>query len=1234
MTREITATLSGYDAPSHRFNWVLEIAYDTTPLQIWNGNGAITIAGLGNREFLPSHGIGEMPEAVFGFDANEIALGLHLAIADPTIIKIIKNGGHGRVAVRVWGLYSDGDENYYSAPHDENSPAVRIFQGALDFVSYQFDAESTPRTLKIAVPIEHRFYSDNGVRHRGAQFTQYTQRRIDENDTSWRFLPFLQRQTVLGRWGPPPVVPKVKSGFFSQVLAVAFTVGITLISGGTAAAAAFTGFTAFVQQRLARTAAQRAAREYGRIDQRIEIVSNDPIPVRRFVFGHALVGGDQLFIGVTDDVFLQQTVMIADHSIDSIESFWVGIGAYTIGDNFLLTVQEDLPESETDYADLITASFRIDGTSALEIPAQTYRTETRERRSTVRSGSEGDLVVRRDSYEVRVKDGGGFAPSKWMPAEDTATGTSIIFIEMEYDTEMNTGTQRRVPWQNIRFLVRGYNKIYDPRDQSYSYTDNAALVAAAFLNVIGGFPYVWADGGVETAALTYAESALQTGGISAEDLIIAANICETNGWTVAGGIDYDDDFAQVKAALETAMMGNIFFDGWNYIIRAAHASEIKGTIDDETPLGNISGTFHRRLEDLFNSVTGKIRNDPNNARYEETTYPVFEDPEALALDITPRQMMLDLPYTNSTIAALQLSSIALARNRAGMELDINWPGRGSLQYRPGDRLLVNLTMPIAIENTVFIIAEISRDYQRNTHRLTLMEDPDSLYEYNEEIIEGLMVQVADPVAPGTGFTPPGLPAPTGVRVYTNYEPSGFIAPDGTAIFETILEVNNIFPDYIIEVQKLVLDSWQSVNVGYSSITNDGFGTVSLGNIKSGADVLLRVRYRHVIGLVSAWVRAEPYTTPQDNGAPPSPAVLEISNTTGETVSVSISGVDVPDLSHFELRYTRAEIYNSAPAITTEDEWRSAPLLAVASAPPVSQNTIWTGTFYLYRTGTYRIYARAVDRTGNYSSVTRAPSDTTNFIFRSMTRVLAIHGHLETWDGVNFRNAFIVGRNNIVYPRTRRTGQQLDSSGISDSTARWNNERGWFITPETASTVARNIDFPIIDLGENFDAVYSVDAEVQYPPNPAINRDEIFESWLRQYHNGSWSGYSKIGDRAVICASRLQLRLFVKHDPGGTPPKSFGLRSVKQNLNLNVADTVPVQVEVTGSSVVINYADAGFLSPPLITANILSVVGGETFYYGISGLDTATLISASIGIRRLSDGSAASGVIIWSARGLV
>ena len=1231
MTRQITATLSGYDSPGHRFNWVLEIAYDTTPLRIWNGNGTITIAGL-DGEFLPSHGIGEMPEAQFGFDANEIALGLHLAIADPTIIAIIQNGGHGRVAVRVWGLYSDGDENYYSAPHDDNSPAFRVFQGALDFVSYQFDAESTPRTLKIAVPVEHRFYSDNGVRHRGAQFTQYTQSRIDADDTSWRFLPFLQRQTVLGRWGPAPAVPKVKSGFFSQILSIALVVGITLISGGTAAAAAFTGFTAFVQQRLARSAAKRAAREYGRLDQRIEIVSNDPIPVRRFVFGNALVGGDQLFLGVVDDVHLQQTVMIADHSIEEMQSFWVGIGAYTIGDNFRLTVEENLPANETDYADLIRASARIDGVSRLEIPVQTYKTEYKLRER--RTGPE--QIVSFVRYEVTVPDIFGFEVSEWNPARDTATGTTIVFIEMEFDTEMNTGTHRRVPWQNIRFLVRGYNKVYDPRDKSFGYSDNAALIAGAFMNLIGGFPYIWADGTVETAALTDEGSAAQTGGISAEDLIIAANICEENGWTVAGGIDYDDDFAQVKGALETSMMGSIFFDGWNYIIRAAHASEIKGTINDETPLGNISGTFHRRLEDLFNSVTGKIRNDPLNARYEEANYPVFEDPEALALDITPRQMTLDLPYTNSTLSALQLSSIALARNRAGMELDINWPGRGSLAYRPGDRLMVNLTMPVAIENTVFIIAEISRDYQRNTHRLTLMEDPDSLYEYSEEVIEGLMALVADPVPPDTGFGPTVLPNPTGVRVYTSYETSGYVAPDGTVSFEVLLEVNNIAPDYIIEVQKLHLDSWVSVAVGYSEITNDGFGTVSVGPLKSDTVVSLRVRYRHVIGLVSEWIHASPYTVPRDDGPPPSPAILEISNTNGETVSISISGVDVPDMSHFEVRFTRANLYNSPANIETESQWRAAELLSISSVPPVAQNTIWTGVFYLYRTGTYRIFARAVDRSGNYSAVERAPSDTTDFIYRSATRTLAIHGHLEDWDGVHFGNGFIVGRNNLVFPITQVSGQELDTvSDFPDAIERWNNERGWFITPSSQIRGGfYSITFPEIDLGENFDAVYSIDAELLYPPDRTVNKDKILEYWLRQYHNGGWGNFTQIEQRWVICASRVQLRIRLRHHPLRTPPQSFGLRTVKQNLNLNIAETAPVRVEVTGDTVGIDYSSSRFLDTPIITANIFSVVGGNTFYYAVSGLDTATLTGATLGIRRLSDGSAATGVIIWSAKGLV
>ena len=1233
MTREITATLSGYDNPSHRMNWVLEIAYDTNPLRIWNGNGAITITGL-DGEFLPSHGIGEMPEAQFGFEANEIALGLHLAIADPDIIEIIRNGGHGRVAVRVWVLYSDGDENYYSAPHDDNSPAARVFQGALDFVSFQFDAESTPKTLRIAVPVQHRFYSDNGVRHRGAQFTQYTQARIDENDTSWRFLPFLQRTTVLGRWGPAPVVPRVKGGFsFGSIIQIGLVVGITLISGGTAAAAAFTGFTAFVQQRLALSAARKAAREYGRIDQRIEIVSNDPIPVRRFVFGHALVGGDQLFIGVEDDVYLQQVVMIADHSIESIQSFWVGIGAYSIDDNFALTAEdENFPESETDYGDLIKVSARIDGVSALEIPILTYTTETRTRAVIHRTGRNENITIVEEPYEVRVPSVGNFAPSEWNPTADTATGTTIVFIEMEYDTEMSTGTQRRVPWQNIRFLVRGYNKVYDPRDKSFGYSDNAALVAGAFMNLIGGFPYIWANGTVETAALNDAESAAQTGGISAEDLIIAADICDANGWTVAGGIDFDDDFAQSKTALETAMMGSIFFDGWNYIIRAAHASEIKGTIDDETPLANISGTFHRRLEDLYNSVTGKIRNDPTNARYEETNYPVYEDKEALEIDQTPRLMNLDLPFTNSTLAALQLSSIALSQNRAGRELDINWPGRGSLQYRPGDRVVVNLTMPIVVENTIFIITEVNRDYQRNTHRLTLMEDPDSVYEYNEQEIEGLMALVADPVPPNTGFESTALPQPTGVRLYTSYEPSGYIAPDGSASFEVLLEVDNIAPDYIIEVQKLSLDYWISVGVGYSEITNLGIGTISLGPLMSDTEIIFRVRYRHELGLVSEWVRPPPYTVIRDNGVPPSPEILDIIGDTAEGVVMIIRGVPIPDFSNFEVRFTRAELYSAPEAITTEDQWRTAELLTISSAPPLPSDIYWKGTFSLRENGSYRIYARAIDRSGNYSSLEDAPWDTVNFTLDRPIRRLATHGNFYSWfsgDTILSPDSFVNGINSILYPRSNISGAQLDND--RDAVAKWNNEQGWFISPLTAS--AKNIIFPEVYLGSHYDGVYSSDIQVYYPPDITVDVEASISRSLRVYNQGQWSDYETVDRRTVISGSRVQLMVTFEEVSNTPLAASFGIKSVKQSLSTYTVSTPPVELSAV-TTALLDYADFGFVAVPEIIVSIISIEDNIPSRGAILGLEGANTENVLILIQDLDKRDLVNGVIKWSARGLV
>ena len=1225
MARRITPTLTDFATRDTRSYWVIDIDYEAAPFRIWNGEGEVTIDGIAGT-FLPSEAIAAMGDMETGTDPENITMGLQLSAVDPTLIDRFQSAGHGKIAVRVWKLYSDPETGaFYSAPHSTTSAGHRFLRGALDLVNFQFSViEDGNNTTEIAVPVESRWYADRGIRHRGAEFTQHTQKLIDPDDTSWRFLPYLQRASVLGRWGPPPVQPRSKRKI--SLLGIIITAAVTYISGGTAAQAAGAAFLSFVQQDMARRQAKKAANSQQAVDTRIEIISNDPVPVRRFVFGKALVGGDQLYIGLSpsDNVYLQMVVLIADHSIEAVDEFWVGNGRYT-ADQFVSVI--DIPRGENNYDTLLTYTERLDGASVLDF------------------ATGGHVTTRTENYQVRVRMGGGqsghfetqtrtrvhenvtspnWRSSEWDPAVDRATGSAIIAIQMKHDQE------RVIPWQQIRFLVRGDNTIWDPRTNTTGYSNNPALVIGAYLNKIAAFPYVEQNAdGTETitlASLTAAQASGTLGGIDVEHLKRAADVCDTNGWTIAGAIDHDSNIDDQLPELASAMMGWVFFDGWNYIIRAAEASDPVATITD-ADIKDVTMSFHRRLNELYNSVGGTIRNDEDNGHYENTSYPELIDADALAEDVTPARMELNFLYVPDTAQALQLASIALARNRAGKQVRLVVPGRKGWQWVPGDRITLDIEQPLIVAG-IFIVNHVNRNPEANMTEITLVEDPDSVYTYSQTEIDGLIANIADATPPGPDTAGLTLTAPTAVTPFSEDRLEGNVARDGTTEFIVVVRIEGGDIDYFIEVERYdsLGGNWIAMSSGNRTINPDGHTYVSLGVIPTETELRLRARYTHPMGLVSDWTIADPeiFVVERDTLPPNAPTGLSVDYVTDTGVRLLIRGVQSRDLSSFDARYTISAADDVPPLITTEAEWDDAARLQGSAA---SASDEWHADYSLLFSGNYRVYVRAVDDSGNLSVL-----DSVNvvFDFRSNSGVVSAQffNSDSGWAGCTLSNLVESGAGRLL-PLTGRTGSQADDIGV----ASWNSTEGWLFNPTNAPVSM--ITLPILDLGATIDGIVTVAPALNYPVNQQISRDSIIANQLRYYHHGTWSAWTDMDYRLAICASRVQYRCRITHQTTA-PLRSFGITSIRLQVSTSPTATAPAIVPITDATAGVSIAfGANYVNVPLVTASVNSLTNQALSvddYEVITG-GTTTREGVTLRIRRKGGSDLVTGTIIWESRGL-
>ena len=1202
-----TGTAQNWQIRKIKAHIAIEIAYPHNPIRIWDGDRDIEISGI-TGTFAASKIIAEIPNVQIDIDPDQITMAIEMVLVDDAIIDIIRqNSQNGRIPVRLWGLHRDDNSgDWLPSPHDPASPAIRIFQAALDTMAWQVGQvdDTGTRAVRFIFNCQSRFYRDFGVRHRGAEFSAATQALIDATDTSPRFLPYLTHTTEIGRWGLPPeqLRPK-KRKFGSGLLGVLLIAGVAAATGGWGLGlaggklAAYVGFNAglaLLQKERARHAYNKAISNTN-YDQREAIVGRGGRPVRQMVLGRTLAGGDIIFMGVREDIYLQMIIMIADHSIESLDEVLIGNQRYEPGENDgdHLEVVE-IPDNSHDLHDLIRISQRIGDAGFIDVP--------------------------------QMRQNEGEASQDWDETNDRATGTAAVGVEFEYDRE------RRVPYFQLRFLARGFDKVYDPRTNTKSYTNNAALCLAAYINHVGGFPYILSDGTTEHGTAPQGITTPAIGGIDATSLIEAANICDREGFTINGTIDYDEPFDRVLGGLADAMGGEVIFDGWLYRIRPANAYAPVGTINDAM-VGATGGAVMRTAREKINAIGGTYNNDPEH-NFQEIAYPDWQDDDAIANDggaINRRHV--DFPYTNSAAIALKLASIVLAKARAGEELNLTIPGRRAWQFRLGDRVQVELSDVVNITG-IFKIIDMSHDHQANHTEISLIADPDSIYNYNLQTINGLAASVADAEQPLLESAQ-HLGDLTNLRVYLPDTTGNhaLIAPDGTAGSIAFLEVQGIVNSTDIEVQRRIAGIWTDLIIS-KAFLGETESTINLGVFGGGESLDLRARQTYPdLALVSEWLElAEPFVVPYDTTIPASPAGVRVKAIKTDIVDIVISGVADRDLAGYQLRYIRTIKGGQPDTITTEAEWNNAQVLDFSAAVPVLPGQDYQISVSPDSSGAYRIYARAVDRSGNLSAITQEASTELNFTDASGQIYAATYGvgGDKKWLGVAYDDDFLLDYHGYLIPLTGRTGAMTDAG--TDTYDDWNSANGWFMKGARSETGW--ITMPRITFPTNLDAKLTFNFEGLFPGAEIPDWERLLTRQFRQRHNGTWSAWLAMTDSASICATDIEVRWKLAHNP----PKSYGVKSITLAVSVLASQTQPASV-VIGSlgnaasiGVVIDYSAQDFIQIPMINAQIASVLTSDASEYVID-IRQQTKTSANLRIKRINRNTYTSGTIIWQAIGV-
>lgn len=263
------------------------------------------------------------------------------------------------------------------------------------------------------------------------------------------------------------------------------------------------------------------------------------------------------------------------------------------------------------------------------------------------------------------------AGSDWTSAHRLrAIGYSVLHLT--YDP---TAYPYGIP--NPSWIVRG-RKLYDPRDESTAWSNNAALCVLDYL--IGTTPTA-----TGTRPLGIGAGLDE---IDLDSFIAAANICDEPVDLAAGGtharytcdgiVSLADSPTAVMESLLSSCAGTLVYSGGQYrlFVGAATATTAPAITADM-----LRDALRYRPRESRRSIYNVLRGtyvDPD-AYYEAREFAPQVDAAAVATDGERVEQTIDLPYTQDGIRAQRIARQLLARHRAGaatVALPLNWSGLG------------------------------------------------------------------------------------------------------------------------------------------------------------------------------------------------------------------------------------------------------------------------------------------------------------------------------------------------------------------------------------------------------------------------------------------------------------------------------------------------------------------------------------------------------------------------------
>ena len=610
-----------------------------------------------------------------------------------------------------------------------------------------------------------------------------------------------------------------------------------------------------------------------------------PAQPRRVVYGQIRVSGVLSYISTTNaDKTLHMVISMATHEVESFEQFQIDGVEVTLVNNKV---------TDTRFRAGSTAS----GAQVVEL-----RTHT---------GSDTQAA---DSFLVqRVPE--------WT-TDHRLRGIAYVYGQLEFDQD---AFPQGLP--NISCTIKGA-KVFDPRDSSTAFSNNAALCIRDFLtNTRYGL------------------------GCNADEIddasfIAAANTCDENitlasggpttgtekRYTCNGSFETNSTPKKILEDMLSSCAGILNYTNGKFRLLVGEFRSPAISLDENDFHGPVSIDAKQSMGESYNTVKGVYSPEANG--YVATDYPPITSSTFVTEDNgETRTFDYDLPFTTSTATAQRLAKIALFRNRQQVVLQGQLSMKG-FNLAIGDSVQVTFDR-FGFTNKIFEVAEWNIAViggQDLGVDITLRETASSVYDWNAD---ETYFNEDNSTLPNP-FT---IPAPTLVTSdFVQTLQQGAI----TNLRATVTSTSTYASQFEVQA-KLTTDT------SYTSMGTQAANIFDLVNVPSGVTFDVRARAISSFGIRSAFTTVQHTITGKGTSQPSNVSDFTL-DYLGSNALLTWTPVTDQDLSHYVIRHQN---------VTSGGDFSSGITLAQKVSRPA--NSVIVPALQ----GTY--FCVAVDKYGNNSA---------------------------------------------------------------------------------------------------------------------------------------------------------------------------------------------------------------------------------------------------------------------------